>query len=41
MLTTVAQITIKEADNKHAQIVLSNCDLSYEIPSAQHIAFVY
>jgi hypothetical protein len=25
----IAQITIKEADNKHAQIVLSNCDLAY------------
>lgn len=28
-LVSTAQITIKEADNKHAQIVLSNCDLAY------------
>lgn len=34
MLITVAQITIKEADSKHAQIVLSNCDLAYRNPAA-------
>lgn len=34
MLIAVAQITIKEADSKHAQIVLSNCDLAYRNPAA-------
>lgn len=33
MLITIAQITIKEADSKHAQIVLSNCDLAYGNPA--------